>query len=122
MIFFSDHGERLFDNGLSDGDFGHGFPTVSRQEIDVPFFMWLSSSYQDTYPSSVQRLKSNARSAAELSNLFETVTDLTGVEYEHRAAARSLFSDGFQAPRQLQVLNTDEKTVSLAPEGAPSPQ
>ena len=36
MIFFSDHGERLFDDGLADGDFGHGFPTVSRQEIDIP--------------------------------------------------------------------------------------
>jgi heptose-I-phosphate ethanolaminephosphotransferase len=122
MIFFSDHGERLFDHGLTDGDFGHGFPTVSRQEIDVPFFMWLSRAYQDAYPSSVQRLKSNARSPAELSNLFETVTDLAGVDYENRAAARSLFSDGFQPPRQLQVLNTDEKTVSLAPEAGPAGQ
>ena len=56
-------------------------------------------------------MKSNARSPAELSNLFETVTDLAGVDYENHAAARSLFSDGFQPPRQLQVLNTDEKTV-----------
>ncbi|MGD0503009.1 MAG: sulfatase-like hydrolase/transferase [Steroidobacteraceae bacterium] len=77
VVLFSDHGERLFDNGLSDDDFGHGFPAVSRQEIDVPFFMWLSSTYQQAYPSAMQRLKSNARSPAELSNLFETVTDLT---------------------------------------------
>jgi len=122
MIFLSDHGERLFDNGLSDDDFGHGFPTVSRQEIDVPFFMWLSRAYQDAYPSSVQRLKSNARSTAELSNLFETVTDLARVDYENRAAARSLFSDGFQPPRELQVLNTDEKAASLAPEAGPAGQ
>lgn len=57
-----------------------------------------------------------------MSNLFETVTDLAGVDYENRAAARSLFSDGFQPPRQLQVLNTDEKTVSLAPEAGPAGQ
>jgi glucan phosphoethanolaminetransferase (alkaline phosphatase superfamily) len=116
MIFFSDHGERLFDNGLGDGDFGHGFPTVSRQEIDVPFFMWLSPTYQQESPSSVQRLKANARSAAELSALFETVADLTGVDYANRSAARSLFSAAFQAPRDLQVLNTDERLVSLPPE------
>jgi heptose-I-phosphate ethanolaminephosphotransferase len=120
LIFFSDHGERLFDNGLSDGDFGHGFPAVSRPEIEVPFFMWLSQTYQREYPASVQRLKSNAGSAAELSNLFETITDLTGVQYENRAAARSLFSDGFQPPRQLQVLNTEEKTISLPPEVVPA--
>jgi len=122
MIFLSDHGERLFDNGLRDDDFGHGFPTVSRQEIDVPFFIWLSPAYRDAYPSSVQRLKSNARSTAELSNLFETVTDLARVDYENRAAARSLFSDGFQPPRELQVLNTDEKAASLAPEAGPAGQ
>ena len=122
MIFFSDHGERLFDHGLSDDDFGHGFPTVSRQEIDVPFFIWLSRAYQDADPSSVQRLKSNARSTAELSNLFETITDLAGVDYENRAATRSLFSDRFQPPRELQVLNTDENTVSLAPEAGPARQ
>ncbi len=116
MIFFSDHGERLFDDGLSDGDFGHGFPTVSRQEIDVPFFMWLSRAYRDAHPSSVQRLMSHTRSAAQLSSLFETVTDLTGVDYDNRMSTRSLFSEGFQPPRELQVLNTDEKTVSLQPE------
>jgi hypothetical protein len=55
-----------------------------------------------------------------LSNLFETITDLAGVDYENRPAARSLFAEGFQAPRQLQVLNTDEKAVSLAPEVGPA--
>jgi hypothetical protein len=54
--------------------------------------------------------------------LFETVTDLARVDYENRAAARSLFSDGFQPPRELQVLNTDEKAASLAPEAGPAGQ
>jgi glucan phosphoethanolaminetransferase (alkaline phosphatase superfamily) len=115
LIFFSDHGERLFDDGLEEGDFGHGFPTVSRQEIDVPFFLWLSRDYQEAHPFSVRGLKANVRSVAELSNLFETVTDLTGVDYDDRAAGRSLFSVGYRPPPQLTVLNTDEKAVSLRP-------
>jgi glucan phosphoethanolaminetransferase (alkaline phosphatase superfamily) len=113
LVFFSDHGERLFDRGFTDADFGHGFPTVSRREIEVPFFIWLSSAYQKASPLLVARLKANAHSAAELHNLFETIVDLTGVHYENQADYLSLFSEKLQAPSELEVLNTNEKTLSL---------
>jgi glucan phosphoethanolaminetransferase (alkaline phosphatase superfamily) len=113
LVFFSDHGERLFDKGSGDTEFGHGFPTVSRQEIEVPFFVWLSNSYQATNTSLTARLKNNAQSVAQLHNLFETITDLAGVDYDDRAAALSLFSDDFQSPGKLEVLNMQEQAVSL---------
>jgi glucan phosphoethanolaminetransferase (alkaline phosphatase superfamily) len=114
LIFFSDHGERLFDHGLTDSDFGHGFPTVSRQEIEVPFFIWLSSAYEEANPSLVARLKANAHSAAELDSVFETIVDLTGVEYENRASSLSLFSVNLQSPSMLEVLNTNEAALALS--------
>ncbi len=120
LIYFSDHGERLFDNGLADNDFGHGFPTISREEIEIPFFAWLSSSYRRANPALVQRLQANANSTAQLHNLFETITDLAGVDYATRSAALSLFSAQFRAPRGLEVLNTDEESVSLAVEDLPA--
>jgi glucan phosphoethanolaminetransferase (alkaline phosphatase superfamily) len=113
LIYFSDHGERLFDNGLTDSEFGHGFPTVSRPEIEIPFFVWLPGAYRQANPAAVARLKSNAQSAAQLHNLFETIADLTGVDYAGRSGSLSLFSDQFQPPRELEVLNTDEETVAL---------
>jgi glucan phosphoethanolaminetransferase (alkaline phosphatase superfamily) len=113
LLYFSDHGERLFDNGLTDSDFGHGFPTVSRPEIEIPFFLWLPPAYRQANPSGVARLRANAQSAAQLHNLFETIIDLTGVDYENRSGSLSLFSDQFQPPQELDVLNTDEETVSL---------
>jgi heptose-I-phosphate ethanolaminephosphotransferase len=113
LVFFSDHGERLFDNGSGDTEFGHGFPTVSRQEIEIPFFLWLSNSYQEANAPLAARLRKNSSSAAELHNLFETITDLAGVEYDHRAAALSLFSDELQPPVRLDVLNMQEEVVSL---------
>jgi glucan phosphoethanolaminetransferase (alkaline phosphatase superfamily) len=120
LLYFSDHGERLFDNGLADSDFGHGFPTVSRPEIEIPFFFWLSPAYRQANPSAVAQLRANAQSASQLHNLFETIVDLTGVDYENRAGGLSLFSDRFQPPQQLDVLNMDEETVSL-PVGLPGP-
>jgi glucan phosphoethanolaminetransferase (alkaline phosphatase superfamily) len=114
LIFFSDHGERLFDHGLTDSDFGHGFPTVSRQEIEVPFFIWLSSAYDDANPSQVARLRANAHSAVELHSVFETIADMTGVHYENPTASLSLFSANLRSPNRLEVLNTNEETLSLA--------
>jgi heptose-I-phosphate ethanolaminephosphotransferase len=119
LIYFSDHGERLFDNGLSDDDFGHGFPTISRQEIEIPFFAWLSSSYRHANPALVQRLRANANSAAQLQNLFETITDLAGVDYATRSAESSLFSAQFRPPRGLEVLKPDEESVYLAVDDLP---
>lgn len=113
LLYFSDHGERLFDNGLADHDFGHGFPTISRAEIEIPFFVWLPRAYRQANPARVAQLRANAQSAAQLHNLFETITDLAGVDYQDRPASLSLFSEQFQAPQELDVLNTDEETVSL---------
>jgi heptose-I-phosphate ethanolaminephosphotransferase len=113
LMFFSDHGERLFDNGLTDSEFGHGFPTISRQEIEVPFFIWLSNAYREADPSLVERLKANTQSVAQLHNLFETIVDLTGVDYANRDSSLSLFSDELRPPNELEVLNTKEDTVSL---------
>jgi len=113
LIYFSDHGERLFDDGLTDSDFGHGFPTVSRQEIEIPLLFWLSDAYQEANPSAVSRLKANTHSAAELNNLFETIVDLAGVDYAHRDASLSLFSDQFRPPDKLEVLNMQQGILSL---------
>jgi glucan phosphoethanolaminetransferase (alkaline phosphatase superfamily) len=114
LIYFSDHGERLFDNGLSDSEFGHGFPTISREEIEIPFFFWLSNDYRDANPALVHRLKANAHSTAQLHNLFETLVDFTGADYDERGAELSLFSDRFKSPNQLDVLNMQQVRVSLA--------
>jgi glucan phosphoethanolaminetransferase (alkaline phosphatase superfamily) len=119
LIFFSDHGERLFDTGDSDLNFGHGFPSISRQEIEIPFFVWLSGIYQTENPLLVAHLRENAHSVAQLHNLFETIVDLTGVDYEGRHASFSLFSDRWQSPDTLAVLNLEEITVTLPVDNRP---
>jgi glucan phosphoethanolaminetransferase (alkaline phosphatase superfamily) len=114
MIYFSDHGERLFDSEDESGaDFGHGYSTISREEIAIPFIVWMSSQYQAANPSLVATLRDNSQVPAQLHNLFETVVDLTGVDYGDRADSLSLFSKNLQAPRSLEFLSISEHPVSL---------
>jgi glucan phosphoethanolaminetransferase (alkaline phosphatase superfamily) len=112
-LFFSDHGERLFDKGISDQEFGHGFPDIARQEIEIPFFVWLSPAYRQASPSLAHSIGAKANSLAELHDLFETIVDLTGVEYDNRAPALSLFSEDWRPPTELSVLSMDDKSVRL---------
>ena len=90
-VFFSDHGERLFDKGISDQEFGHGFPDIARQEIEIPFFVWLSPAYRQANPSLARSIGAKANSMAELHDLFETIVDLTGVDYDNRVAGAESF-------------------------------
>lgn len=113
MVYFSDHGERLFDGGSADHDYGHGFPTVSPYEIEIPFFMYLSKPYRAENPQLVTQLAANTHEPAQLDSLFETIVDLTGVTYDGREANRSLFSPSYAPPHALSVLNVFEKRISL---------
>jgi glucan phosphoethanolaminetransferase (alkaline phosphatase superfamily) len=122
LIFFSDHGERLFDNGLTDGDFGHGFPDIARQEIEIPFLLWLSNEYQKSDPAAFTRLLKNSKSAAQLHNLFETIVDMTRVDFDDRVAGLSLFSEQLQSPTSLQELDLNEDIVTLPLEGRTKPE
>lgn len=115
LLYFSDHGERLFDGGAGDDDFGHGFPTVSRHEIEVPLFFWLSEDFRETNRDLLARLEANAHSGVELHSVFESIVDLTGLDYDGRHADDSIFSQAYRPPSKLEVLNMSGSRVDLAP-------
>jgi glucan phosphoethanolaminetransferase (alkaline phosphatase superfamily) len=112
LIYFSDHGERLFDAGVDD--FGHGFPIPTRQEIEVPLMLWLSDTYRQTNSAAVKNLEQNAQSTVQLNNVFETIVDLAKVQYDKRDASLSLFSGSYAAPSVLEVLDTQDNVLRLA--------
>lgn len=113
LLFFSDHGERLFDHGLADDDFGHGYPTVAPTEIEVPFFIYLSDAYRLRNPRLVENLMRNAHAVAQLHNVFETIVDLSGITFDGRSSDLSLFSENFAEPASLSVLDMNENVISL---------
>ena len=73
----------------------------------------MSPRYQLANPTLVATLRENSRVRAQLHNLFETIVDLTGVDYQDRVASLSLFSHEYQEPRSLEFLSISEHPVSL---------
>jgi heptose-I-phosphate ethanolaminephosphotransferase len=112
VLYFSDHGERVFEP--EDPDLmGHGFPTPSIQEIEVPLVIWLSASYRLAHPELIHNLEANAHSSAQLQNVFETIVDLAGLSHDGQKAEPSLFSPSFKSPTVLEILSTLQTAICV---------
>ena len=90
MLFFSDHGESLGENGL----YLHGAPLFMAPETQrrVPFVMWLSPAYREALRVDAACLAARAAAPTSHDNVFHTVLGLMDVETSVRVPALDLVS------------------------------
>ncbi len=83
MLYVSDHGESLGENGL----YLHGMPYAIAPDVqkDVPFVMWLSPAFRRSFGVDQECLRSHAAQPASHDNLFHSllgVLDVSTKAYE----------------------------------------
>jgi len=78
MIYFSDHGESLGENGL----YLHGVPysIAPKEQTHVPMLMWFSPGYANSFALDVDCLRRRAVQPAAHDNLFHSVLGLLDVK------------------------------------------
>lgn len=78
MIYFSDHGESLGENGL----YLHGIPysIAPKVQTEVPMIMWLSPGYTSSFGIDMNCLKLRATQAAAHDNVFHSVLGLLDIK------------------------------------------
>jgi lipid A ethanolaminephosphotransferase len=78
MIYVSDHGESLGENGL----FLHGTPyaIAPKEQTQVPMLMWFSPAYARDFGVDTACLRQHAEKPASHDNLFHSVLGLLDVE------------------------------------------
>lgn len=88
MIYVSDHGESLGENGL----FLHGMPyaIAPKEQTRVPMLMWFSPGYQKSFGLDTGCLHQQAEKPASHDNLFHTVLGLLDVSTQVREAQLDL--------------------------------
>jgi len=90
MVYISDHGESLGENNL----YLHGLPYIiaPEQQKKVPFIVWLSKDYQQTY--SMDKSCIAQKSATKLShdNLFSSMLGLLAIQTQVHDASLDIFS------------------------------
>ncbi len=78
LVYLSDHGESLGENGL----YLHGTPYMlaPEQQTHIPFMFWLSKDYQQNFGVDAQCLRDQAaKEAVSQDNLFSTVLGMMNI-------------------------------------------
>jgi len=107
MLYTSDHGENIFDDERKL--FLHASPRASRYELEVPFLVWTSQSYNHSLPTSEQALRANIHKEIQSSrSAFHTMLDLGGIATRYRIDKYSVASLKYKQEPLLYLNDHDE--------------
>lgn len=107
MLYTSDHGENIFDD--SRQLFLHASPRASRYELEVPFLVWTSQSFNHCLPTTKTALGANQHKQIQSSrSAFHTMLDLGGISTRYRNNHQSVASPEYQQEPLLYLNDHDE--------------
>ncbi len=117
LVYVSDHGEDIFDDG---GDlFLHASAVPSYYQLHVPALVWFSGEYRALYPEKVSAALANRdRYVSSSSSLFHTVLDAADIATPRLDTTLSLCSRSYRPPGPL-YLDGNGEAVSPAASGMP---
>ena len=102
MIYTSDHGEDIFDDGMS---FLHASPIPTYYQLHVPLLVWTSEEYAARHPETIKALAANSRKpVATSASVFHSMLDMAGIATPCRADSLSFAGKGYR-PGAWQYLN-----------------
>ena len=96
-LYFSDHGEEMYDD---INHAGHNEDIYSKKMFEVPFLLWRSNKYKNSKSFSFE---SNRPYMTD--DLFHSIADLAGIKAKLVDSTRSIFSDNFK-PRKRVIKET----------------
>ena len=111
VLYISDHGENLYDNG-SHLIF-HGSKTPPEKEVHVPLFVWTSTHYNTTHPSKTNALKANANKKISASNIFHSILDIADIYYPEENLEKSIVSDSFKEDSIRYVYTANKEVINF---------
>jgi glucan phosphoethanolaminetransferase (alkaline phosphatase superfamily) len=110
LVYFSDHGQRLFDD--ADREKGHGFGTVKPVDVEVPLLVWLSPPFAAAHPERRSALAANATRPVSTAALAASLLDLASIRVDMPEARGSMFGSDHRPSHRL-VLSLRGEVVDL---------
>ena len=120
VLFFSDHGEEVFD---TRNHHGHHDSIESRYYVDIPFLIWLSDSYRSRLTPETETLWKKACSAPFVNDAAPYIMlDICGVSFQTPHMKDSPLSPYFTpAPRIIHGVDYDRRYPGDAGLKEPAP-
>lgn len=89
MLYFSDHGEDVYEDERSS--FAHADFIGTRHMYEIPFILWLSDYYKENMPDIVNDIEKFKNRPYNIQNLTNTITELSNLESPDIDKTKSLF-------------------------------
>ncbi|HNP32572.1 MAG TPA: phosphoethanolamine transferase [Flavobacterium sp.] len=105
LYFTADHGTLLYDDDSSKNRFGYGSEEVYLGEINTPMFVMFTDKYGKENAGQIEGLKNNINKLTTNDNLFNTISDMSLIKYNHFNAAKSFSNPKFVEDDTLLVYN-----------------
>ncbi|MBQ7855612.1 MAG: sulfatase-like hydrolase/transferase [Alistipes sp.] len=111
ILYCSDHGEDLYDDHRER--FLHSSPTLSRYQLQVPAFVWLSKRYTEAYPDKAATIERNRRYGSTTRSMFHTIAEIAHIESMHIDTEASFAGRNFDTAQRRHYLDDYNEAVPL---------
>lgn len=119
MIYLSDHGEDIFDDGR--GRFLHSSPVPTYNQLHVPLVIWTSDTFQYHNPQLTKALKANSGKDVSTSrSVFHTLIQLGGLTTPYFIPEASL-ADSLYCMKPRRYINDYNEGVDYGHAGFREP-
>ena len=106
VLYFSDHGENLFE---TKDEFGHGGMNISKKEVEVPMYLWLSKNFINDQPQLVSHISANLSKEISLYDFLPSYLYFLGLKT--KIDGRKNFFAPFISPNDRIIFNQYQQKV-----------
>jgi len=106
MLYLSDHGEDIFDD--SRNRYLHASPIPTYYQLHIPYILWFSDSYQETYPDKFHFASSHQSVPVSSNSVFHTMLDLAGIETPIANPTLALTNNAFLVKNRMYMDDHDD--------------
>lgn len=105
MIYFSDHGEEVYDYRDSKGRVACNgdWRNFLRYQYEIPFVVWFSKSYMQRYPQMVKDVQTAKNRPFTTDNVCQMLFHLTGMKTPWYHADRDILSPQYKPRKRILV-------------------
>ena len=112
LIYLSDHGENLYDDGKT---IFHGGEKPTSFEYQIPYITWFSDKFKNKYPEKIEALEKNKNKKASSTSTFYTFADMANIVYKNSESEKnkSLANPHYQEPKQRKLYTSKGEVISV---------
>ncbi len=104
MIYFSDHGEEIYDyrdsKGRNAGSSGVT-PNLVKYQYEIPFVIWFSNPFMEKYPNLVKSIRESKDKPFMTDNVCQILFHIVGMKTKWYKADRDLISPHYVAKKRI---------------------